>query len=329
MLAGWLSWPVVAGGLFAVPAAIVLSFSSPLAIALAFVPLLIVGPVLGWLDRVEPEPRQARVHAFLWGATISGVVAGTINSIVFAASSETWAAVVSAPITEEIMKTAGIVWALRRGEIDGVMDGVVYAGWVALGFAVVENFLYFAEADNQDLLWQTFVARALVTPFAHPLFTVWAGLAIGRAVARQVSVLFQLGWGLPFAVLSHAAWNGSLTLAEDDEVALIVAVPAFFALFVAAGLTVTIVRRNEQAHFVRLVPTIARRYGLNAEEVAIFGDWRSMLRTRRRLPRKRRAAFDAVHRNLARLAALHHRPGSFDSAAEAVLVNRLQRARAG
>ena len=328
-LPGWLSWPVVVGMLFAVPLTVFIASGDPLAVVLAFIPLFIVGPVLWWLDRVEPEPFQSRIHAFLWGGTISGVVAGTINSIVFAASNETVAAVFSAPLTEEIMKMLGIVWALRRKEIDSVMDGVVYAGWVALGFAVVENFLYFSDAASQDALVQTVIVRGFVTPFAHPLFTAWSGLAIGWAVARRRSVAASLSWGLPLAILSHGAWNGALTLAEDDENILLVAIPGFVLLFFSAGIAVAMIRKREQGHFLRLVPMLANRYGLTAQEIAIFGQWRTMLATRKRLPKAQRKSFDQVHGNLARLAALHNRPGDLDTGAEAVLVSRLRKARTG
>ncbi len=328
-LRGWLSWPVVLGLIIALPMTVFIAVLNPIAIPLAFIPLIVVGPVLWWMDRVEPEPFQHRAHSFLWGATISGVVAGTVNSIVFAASSETWAAVVSAPLSEEIMKTLGIVWALRRKEIDGVMDGVVYAGWVALGFAVVENFLYFSDAADQDMLVETVFARGVLTPFAHPLFTVWSGLAIGWAVSRNRSAAGQLVWGLPIAIGLHAAWNGSLILAEDNESVLLVAIPAFVLLFLISGVGLVRFRGREQASFLSLVPVLAQRYGLSAQEVTIFGQWRTMLATRRKLPRTQRKAFDEIHGNLARLAALHNRPGPLDTAAEAVLVNRLHTARTG
>ena len=59
--------------------------------------------------------------------------------------------------------------------MDGVSDGIVYAGWVALGFAVVEDFLYFTTVVEAGLWREVFIVRALLTPFAHPLFTAWIG----------------------------------------------------------------------------------------------------------------------------------------------------------
>ncbi len=86
------------------------------------------------------------------------------------------------------MKGLGVVWAARRREIDGVMDGIVYAGWVGLGFAVAEDFLYFAMAHEEGQLAGVFIVRALLTPFAHPCSprgsvwpSAWRSCAVGAS----------------------------------------------------------------------------------------------------------------------------------------------------
>ena len=309
-LPGWLSPPVVVGALVAVPFIILLAIGSPIAILLGFVPLVIVLPVLAWLDRVEPEPRSSKIHAVLWGATIAGVVSGIVNTIVGEFTSETIAAVVSAPVVEEAMKALGIIWALRRRDIDGVMDGVVYAGWVALGFAVAEDFLYFASADTGTDLAAIFVVRAILTPFAHPLFTAWSGLAIGLAVARRTPVWINLTWGYLLAVVTHAGWNGALTYAESENgpSVLLVAIIAFIILFLLAGAALVMIRRMERTSFLGMVPTLAEKYGMSASEVMVFSDWKTLLATRKALKRPQRKRFDEVHAALARLAVLHDRP---------------------
>lgn len=328
-LPSWLSVPVLFGGLLTAPFMVVTALVQPSAMALGLVPLLIVLPVLAWLDRVEPEPRTSRLHAVLWGATVAGLVSGIVNSIVAVSAGEVAATVISAPLVEEAMKGLGVYWALRRREIDSVMDGVVYAGWVAVGFAVVEDFVYFADAAQNDMLLQVFILRALLTPFAHPLFTAWTGLAIGLAVARNQSVLANAFWGYGLAVASHAAWNGSLVYAQEtgNDAAIGLAALSFFLLFVAAVVSVVVIRRRQQNRFVSAVPMLAQRYGMSAAEVQVFAEWRKMLGERRRLPRHHRSEFDDVHAALARLALLHARPGPVDAAEEQRLADQLQRAR--
>ncbi len=329
-LPAWLSVPVVVAAVLAVPIVGFLLFTAPLAVVLGLVPLAIVLPVLAWLDRVEPEPWTARIHALLWGATVAGVVSGIVNTIVSVTVGETVGAVVSAPLIEEVTKGLGIYWAVRRNQVDSVMDGIVYAGWVALGFAVVEDFLYFAEADANGFLVQIFVLRALLTPFAHPLFTAWTGLGVGLAIARRTSLPLGFAAGLVPAIVSHAAWNGSLAYADSsgNDAAIAIAALAFVVLFVAAAVAVFVIRRAQQRRFVAAIPFLAGRYGLPHQELASFSSWRVILHTRRRLPRGKRLEFDAVHAALARLALLHERPGQLDAVAEQRLADQLHRARA-
>ncbi len=332
-LGGWLSWPVAVAGiatiLSLVGLLVVQTDAALLGIALGLVPLVVVLPVLAWLDRVEPEPFRSRLHAVLWGAAVAGFVSGIVNSIVAYGFGETWAVVVSAPLIEEFTKGLGVYWALRRREIDGVADGIVYAGWVALGFAVVEDFLYFTTAVEAGMWREVFIVRALLTPFAHPLFTAWIGMAIGLAVAHQQSIVVNALWGYGLAVASHAAWNASLTYAGDtgDEAVLLVAAGGFFLLFVAAAVTVARIRRNDQRRFAELIPFLAQRYGMSSQEVAVFNDWKAVLAARRSLPRKKRPDFDEVHSALARLALFHRRTGTSDVATEQILAEQLRKAR--
>jgi RsiW-degrading membrane proteinase PrsW (M82 family) len=332
-LPSWLSVPVIIGIALTVISMLLLLAYSPgptlIGAVLGLVPLLIVLPVLSWLDRVEPEPRASKIHAVLWGAAVAGFISGVVNSLVAFGAGEDWAAVVSAPLIEELTKGLGVYWALRRREVDGIMDGIVYAGWVALGFAVIEDVLYFAGAAEQGILTQVFILRAILTPFAHPLFTSWTGLAIGLAVARRQSVLANAFWGFGLAVASHAAWNGSLTFAAQtgNESAIVIAALCFVALFIAAVVAVVLIRRDQQRKFTSLVPLLAQRHGLTAQEVGIFSNWKQMLSTRRSLDRSQRPHFDKVHAALARLALFYRRQGQSDPATEQLLAGQLQQAR--
>lgn len=330
-LPSFLSVPVLLALIFVIPAVAFLLVSAPLAVLLGLVPLVIVLPVLAWLDRVEPEPRSSKIHAVLWGAAVAGLVSVIVNSIVGLTAGERWAAVLSAPMIEEISKGAGLIWALRRKELDSVVDGVAYAGWLGLGFAVIEDFTYFEAAAAEGLLWQTFFLRALLTPFAHPLFTAWTGLAVGLAVSKGRSVFPGALWGLALAIFTHAGWNGSLVWSDATQNPAIAGLAAvlFVLMFISAVVTVIRLRKAEQRRFVEAIPFLVHRYGLPAGDVQVFGDWKTLLATRKALTKPRRAQFDLMHSNLARAAALHNRPGETDPVAEAVLYAQVQKARAG
>ena len=61
------------------------------------------------------------------------------------------ARVVSAPFVEEAMKGLAVLYVFRRRRehLDGVTDGIVYALFVGLGFAVVENIQYYVAAIEE------------------------------------------------------------------------------------------------------------------------------------------------------------------------------------
>ena len=127
-----------------------------------------------------------------------------------------------APLTEEATKGAFLLLLLwwRRHELDGVLDGIVYAGMVGIGFAFTENILYLAAAyDGTDglgpggttALTGTFILRCLISPFAHPLFTVFTGIGVGLAITSRRSVVRLLApvVGFLVAALLHGLWNAS------------------------------------------------------------------------------------------------------------------------
>ncbi|MCA1607790.1 MAG: PrsW family intramembrane metalloprotease, partial [Acidobacteria bacterium] len=130
-----------------------------------------------------------------------------------------------------------VLW--RRHEFDGVVDGLVYAGLVAAGFAFVENILYFGRAFATDGLVgegggvvAVFILRGLLSPFAHPMFTAMIGIAIGLAVRRRNPAAWMLLGvvGYVMAVLLHGLWNASAGFGLLPVVYVVIMVPLFGAL---------------------------------------------------------------------------------------------------
>lgn len=218
-----------------------------LSLLIAILPLFLVIPTFLWLDRYEAEPTRYLVAAFLWGAVVSTIIAALINTsaiAVFDAARATHddalvtTAVLVAPVVEEAAKGAFVLiaWWLLRHEFDGITDGMVYAGITAAGFAFTENIQYLAQAYSEggsQALTATFVGRGLMTPFAHPIFTVLTGIGIGMAaVSRSWPV--RVGapvFGYLLAVLAHSLWNLAATLGGDQagSIYLFVEFPIFCA----------------------------------------------------------------------------------------------------
>src|SRR5262249_47073048 len=103
-----------------------------------------LGLFLG-LDRYDPEPPGRLIFAFVWGAVIAIFIAYIVNTVFGFIFGGTLAAIISAPIIEEGMKGGCvlIIALFFRKDFDSMVDGIVYAGVVALGFATVENINYY------------------------------------------------------------------------------------------------------------------------------------------------------------------------------------------
>jgi RsiW-degrading membrane proteinase PrsW (M82 family) len=278
---------LVVGAILAVAAVVTLSWQTPSAILLALVPLTYTVPLFVWLDRFEPEPRAMRWNAFLWGAGISVLVASFFNDLTSAAAGMAVAAVVSAPISEEIMKLLGISSAAKRHHIDSPLDGAVYAGYVGLGFAAVENVIYFSDAINEDVLGLTFVLRGLFSPLAHPYFCMWAGMAVGRAVQRGRSRRFAALRGLLIAIPLHATWNLG-AFAPIFSILLL----GHIVLFAVLMRRIRRMRRAEIALVRERLPRLAFAYNLSPVELEVYGDLRATAKLRRQMSPSQRRAFD-------------------------------------
>ena len=58
---------------------------------------------------------------------------------------------ISAPVIEEGSKGLGVLAALLffRKYFDDILDGIIFAGVITLGFATVENVLYYGERHQR------------------------------------------------------------------------------------------------------------------------------------------------------------------------------------
>ena len=275
----------------------VYAVDTPSAFLIALIPLTYTIPAFVFLDRLEPEPRAMRWNAFLWGAGISVLVAGFVNEVTTATIGSSAALVISAPVAEEIMKSLGILGAAKRHQVDTPLDGAIYAGYVGLGFAMVENVIYFSQAIYDDELGLVFVMRGLFSPFAHPFFTLWVGLAIGAAVRKGRSRRIAAVRGLLPAMALHASWNAS-----GLSVVFAVLLLGHIVLFFVVARRLRRMRRDEIELVRRRLPQLAFAHNLSPIELEAYGDLRATRRLRRSLPRKQRSAFDERRLMITKLA---------------------------
>jgi RsiW-degrading membrane proteinase PrsW (M82 family) len=192
----------------------------------ASLPVPIYVMLLLWIDRYESEPLWMLATAFFWGALVAVFIAFIFNtglSIMAAVAThdqqigENFGAVISAPIVEESAKAAIllILFLWKRDEFDGIVDGIVYAGMVGLGFAMTENVLYYGRAvqGGAGVLTFILVLRGMAAPFSHPLFTSMTGMGLGwsRQSNNGFIKIVAPVVGFMLAVAMHSTWNGSAT----------------------------------------------------------------------------------------------------------------------
>ncbi len=232
------------------------------AVLLAFLPVPFYLALTLWVDRNEREPMWMIVLTFFWGASVAVFIAlifNTVGELVVAELAgedvgELYGFSVSAPVVEEGAKALilFIIYRRFRSEFNGVLDGIVYATIVGLGFAATENVLYYGRGIMEDLddgrLFSeddigvslgVFIVRGIFSPFAHPLFTCMTGIGLG--IASQATKGSTRFWapalGLAGAMFLHSLWNTSAIFGVVFLlVYLFILVPLFLGmLFVIRG----------------------------------------------------------------------------------------------
>lgn len=253
-----------------------------LSIFYAMIPLPFLWLVFWWLDRYEPEPRRYKFAAFVWG----GVVAVAIAIGVELWAQEVWnlsdeaTATFIAPLAEEPAKCLFMLLTFVRARrvIDGVLDGLIYAGLVGIGFAFVENIGYYASSyfGSTDIAiagaegaTTTFIVRGVFSPFAHPLFTAAFGIAIGIAVTRKSKLLRVLicTIGLAVSMVLHGLWNGSLSYGPDTGLVFVLAYLVLGALLFAIGVFAIIVRMRQVQILESSLSYVAERGWIHPAEI--------------------------------------------------------------
>ena len=302
-------------------------------VSLALLPVPVVVAALRWLDRYEPEPTGLLLFAFFWGATVAALVSAVLNTASVIAIARTGGgsgmdttAVLVAPWIEEAATGAAVLLVLvfRRREFDGVVDGIVIGGLAGLGFAFTENVLYFGRAflagQEQSLttgfyaVGFTFVLRAVLSPFAHPLFTAITGIGLGiaaRSANPSTRMVAPLA-GYLLAVVLHAAWNLSSLSGLTGFLTgyVLIMLPAFALTVTVAGWS----RRREGATVAAQLPTYVEAGWLDPDDVPMLA---SMTR--------RRQALEWVEHTYGAMAARALRDFQHAATELAFLRDRLQR----
>jgi len=160
-------------------------------------------------DKYEKEPLGMLVKALLLGIVI-------VLPVIFVerllmnlmpeagkAASAAWHAFVVAGTTEELFKFLALyllIW--NSPSFNEKFDGIVYAVFVSLGFAGVENVLYVLDGGMQTAL-----TRALTAVPAHAIFGITMGYYLGIAHMYTELRGKYLGRALLIPIILHGIYD--------------------------------------------------------------------------------------------------------------------------
>lgn len=167
------------------------------AVTIPLVPAIGVAALVAATDRYEREPWLLLAAAFFWGAVIAvppalglervldsflpaTLTAGTrtLGEMIAVASAHA----LGTAVVEECVKGAGLLVVLLavRDEFDNVTDGILYGLLIGGGFAMVENYVYFALSPRADLP-VLLLGRVVLGWLSHSTFTALLGAGLGYA----------------------------------------------------------------------------------------------------------------------------------------------------
>ncbi len=127
------------------------------------------------------------------------------------------------PIEELVKLVPFLLVVVRLRHFDERIDGIIYASFIALGFASYENYHYMSLLPPVEAF-----LRGLASPMVHVLFASIWGHMCARAVMDGGSVWFAALIGLAIAAPAHGVYDyfmiGAPVWARPRAAALILAI---------------------------------------------------------------------------------------------------------
>lgn len=184
--------------------------------------ILLIAPALFWAayhyyhDRHQPEPFH-----YLLLTYVLGIGAGYLSTLGYQGLAHLGLdynvfdlaennklglllySVLVIGVVEEVIKFLPFVLiCIRLRHFDESMDGIIYASFIALGFATYENYHYLQILSGYEAL-----GRAVASPLVHVLFSSIWGYLYGRAIIRNKQLWPAALIGVASAAMVHGLYD--------------------------------------------------------------------------------------------------------------------------
>ena len=187
----------------------------------AVLPVLLLLFFIYRKDRLNPEPLGKLLLTFFVGC-LSVIPAGLLESMLMPLAPPAEAApvlngvftgYVVAGLSEELFKLLLLLLVIWRSRhFDEYFDGIVYAAFLSLGFACVENIGYVMSGED---VMSTALMRGLLAVPAHFLFAVTMGYYVSLAKFDPAGRRGYLWKALLFPVLLHGTYDALLMVSSN------------------------------------------------------------------------------------------------------------------
>jgi RsiW-degrading membrane proteinase PrsW (M82 family) len=184
---------------------------------IALAPVLIILIYIYIKDKYEKEPLGLLSRALLAGGIIVIPIILAERWLTYqgfgltGTNSVAYGAFVVAGFTEEFFKFIALyllIW--KNSEFDEKFDGIVYAVFISLGFAAVENVLYIYQSGIE-----IGYTRALTAVPAHAIFGITMGYYFSLAKFKPHKRYYYMGMALVIPVLLHGIYDFILMSQTD------------------------------------------------------------------------------------------------------------------
>lgn len=191
-------------------------------LSLAILPVLLLATFVYRKDSYQKEPIGMLFKAFFFGclSVIPAIFLEQFLTDAYMGPSPSWiegayTGYIVAGCSEELSKLLLLLLAVWRSRhFDEYFDGIVYAAFVGLGFAGLENIMYVFNQTDFTTSFMTGSMRALLSVPGHFLFAVVMGYYFARAKfepEHRGGMLFKAFF---FPMLLHGTFDALLMIPE-------------------------------------------------------------------------------------------------------------------